>query len=260
MTTQSGDTAIITAHNISYSTHGTEILHNMSFNIRPRSLTGIIGMNGSGKTTLMKLLCNLINPSSGEINLKDKPLNSYSRRELSKNISMVFQNNPTDFDFSALQIVLMGRMPYQKMLSRETDEDFAACKQAMCQTQTWHLRNRNINSLSGGEKQRIFIARSLAQHTDVLLLDEPVANLDIKHQYEIMNLLKDIQSSRSATVVTVLHDLSLALKYSDYILALKQGNLFMIDNTEKVLTPGNISLLFEVSAGITDDKNVIITK
>ena len=91
MTTQSGDTAIITAHNISYSTHGTEILHNMSFNIRPRSLTGIIGMNGSGKTTLMKLLCNLINPSSGEINLKDKPLNSYSAGNCQKTFPWFFK-------------------------------------------------------------------------------------------------------------------------------------------------------------------------
>jgi iron complex transport system ATP-binding protein len=249
---------IISAKNITYKVKDKTILSDINLSIPQGSFTSIVGMNGSGKTTLLNLIANIIKATNGEILIKNKDINSYSVRELAQNISYVFQNNEVDFDFSALQIVMMGRTPYQKLLSTETPQDYSICQKAMQETNTWHLRNRLINSLSGGERQRVFIARSLAQNTDIILLDEPVANLDLKHQIEIMKLLKDIQTKENTTILIVLHDLSLALKYSDYVLALKDGQMRFFDTAPKVLNKQNINSLFEINAEIIQDNNIII--
>lgn len=250
---------IIKSQNIVYKIKDKTIIDNITFAIPQGTLTTLVGMNGSGKTTLLKLIANIIKPTSGEIAFENKNVASYSVRELSQNISIVFQDNNTNIDFTCLQIVLMGRMPYQKLLDADKREDFAIVEQAMKQTETWQLRNRSINSLSGGEKQRVFIARSLTQQTKVILLDEPVANLDMKHQIEIMRLLKQIQQYNNTTILIVLHDLSLALKYSDYVLALKHGQLKFYDRADKVLTAENIISLFEIDTKIVENENIIIT-
>ncbi len=249
---------IISTKNITYKVKDKTILSDINLSIPQGSFTSIVGMNGSGKTTLLNLIANIIKATNGEILIKNKDINSYSVRELAQNVSYVFQNNEVDFDFSALQIVMMGRTPYQKLLSTETPQDYSICQKAMQETNTWHLRNRLINSLSGGERQRVFIARSLAQNTDIILLDEPVANLDLKHQIEIMKLLKDIQTKENTTILIVLHDLSLALKYSDYVLALKEGQMRLFDTASKVLNKQNINSLFEINAEIIQDNNIII--
>ncbi len=217
-------------------------------------------MNGSGKTTLLKLLCGIIKPTKGEIAIDNKAVKDYSIKERSQKISIVFQSVDTDFDFSVEQIVLMGRMPYQTLLSSDKTEDFEICKQSMSATGTWHLRNRLINSLSGGEKQRVFIARALCSQTDIIMLDEPVANLDTKHQIEIMKLLRQIQKENNSTILIVLHDLSLAKKFSDYVLALKDGQMRFFDKQENVLTNENIKSLFEINAKIVENNNVIIAE
>ncbi|MBR1626136.1 MAG: ABC transporter ATP-binding protein [Bacteroidales bacterium] len=252
------DNTVIKAENITYKVKDKTILSDISFAVGKGTLTSIVGMNGSGKTTLLKLIGGIIKPVSGYVSINNKNVNAYKVKELAQNVSMVFQSNETDFDFSALQIVLMGRMPYQKLLDRDKAEDFAVCEQAMKETNTWQLKDRLINSLSGGERQRVFIARSLAQQTNIMLLDEPVANLDLKHQIEIMNLLKQIQKQSNATILIVLHDLSLALKYSDNVLALKNGRLHFFDCAGKVLNEENIPSLFEINAKIVANNNVII--
>ncbi len=251
---------IITANNIHYRIKDKEILKNLSFAIPKGSITSIIGMNGSGKTTLLKLLCGIIKPTKGEIAIDNKAVKDYSIKERSQKISIVFQSVDTDFDFSVEQIVLMGRMPYQTLLSSDKTEDFEICKQSMSATGTWHLRNRLINSLSGGEKQRVFIARALCSQTDIIMLDEPVANLDTKHQIEIMKLLRQIQKENNSTILIVLHDLSLAKKFSDYVLALKDGQMRFFDKQENVLTNENIKSLFEINAKIVENNNVIIAE
>ncbi|MBR1774681.1 MAG: ABC transporter ATP-binding protein [Bacteroidales bacterium] len=249
---------ILTCKNISYKVKDKTILSDINFSVPQGTMTSIVGMNGSGKTTLLKLVSNILKSDSGEILLENKNIKSYSVKETAQNISMVFQNNETDFDFSAQQIVLMGRMPYQKLLQADNKDDFLIVEQAMRQTNTWQLKDRLINSLSGGEKQRVFIARSLAQQTKLMLLDEPVANLDLKHQIEIMKLLKQIQKQNNTTILIVLHDLSLALKYSDNVLALKNGQMCFFDSAKTVLTQENISTLFEINASIVGNHNVII--
>ena len=249
---------IIQAEGIEYKVKDKTILSNIDFGIKEGTLTSIVGMNGSGKTTLLKLISNTIKPTKGKIRVHDKNVNSYSIKELAQHISFVFQTNDTSFDFSAQQIVLMGRMPYQKLLDRDKQEDFLIVEKAMKKTNTWHLRNRLINTLSGGERQRVFIASSLAQQTSIMLLDEPVANLDLKHQLEIMNLLKNIQKQQNTTILIVLHDLSLALKYSDNVLALKDGQMQFFDSAKTVLTSSNISSLFEINAKIVENNNIIV--
>jgi len=249
---------IISAKNIEYKIKDRTILSNINLSIPQGSFTSIVGMNGSGKTTLLNLIANIIKATKGEILIKNKNINSYTTRELAQNISFVFQINEVDFDFSALQIVMMGRTPYQKLLASDTAQDYSICKKVMQETNTWHLQDRLINSLSGGERQRVFIARALAQKTDIMLLDEPIANLDLKHQIEIMKLLKDIQTKGNTTILIVLHDLSLALKYSDYVLALKDGQMRFFDTASKVLNKININSLFEINAEIIQDNNIII--
>ncbi len=249
---------IISAKNIEYKIKDRTILSNINLSIPQGSFTSIVGMNGSGKTTLLNLIANIIKATKGEILIKNKNINSYTTRELAQNISFVFQINEVDFDFSALQIVMMGRTPYQKLLTSDTVQDYSICKKAMQETNTWHLQDRLINSLSGGERQRVFIARALAQKTDIMLLDEPIANLDLRHQIEIMKLLKNIQTKENTTILIVLHDLSLALKYSDYVLALKDGQMRFFDTASKVLNKININSLFEINAEIIQDNNIIV--
>lgn len=245
---------IIEVNNISYKIKDRFLLNDISFSLEEGGFYCVVGMNGSGKTTLIKSLTNNIVLNDGQIKIKDKDIRKYSAKQLAHNISVVFQENETMFDFSAMQIVFMGRIPYQKLLEQDSEEDFLIVKDCMERTNTWHLRNRNIKDLSGGEKQRVFIARCLAQKTPIILLDEPVSSLDIKHQFEIMELLKKINKESNTTILIILHDLSLTLKYADYVIALKDGRLVNFGSNKDVLTADNIRDIFEVKANIIDNQ------
>lgn len=251
---------ILEVNNISYKVKDKYLLKDVSFSLEEGGFYCVVGENGSGKTTLLRCLCNDLKTSSGEIKIKDKPLKDYSIKQLSKEKAVVFQSDEIAFDFSAMQIVMMGRMPYQKILSQDSEKDMLIAKECMERTNTWHLKNRNIVDLSGGEKQRVLIARCLCQQTPLILLDEPVSNLDIKHQFEVMELLKSINQDKRVTIFIILHDLSLAMKYSNYTLAMKDGSLKDFGNTKDVLTEKNIESLFGVKAKITDSYNIILEK
>ena len=157
------------------------------------------------------------------------------------------------FDFSALQIALMGRIPYQKPLYSDSKEDFQIVKQAMQRTNTWHLRDMNAKNLSGGEFQRLIIARALSQQTPLLMLDEPVSSLDIRHQFDIMNLLKQINKETNTTILIIIHDLNLAMRYCDEVILLNQGELVAKGESKQVLTQENISKHFGIKVDIVDN-------
>ena len=244
--------------NISYSTKTINILSNITLNIAPSTFTGIMGMNGSGKTTLLKLLCSAIKPTQGKIFLDKKNIKDYSVRELAHQVGVVFQNDDIQLDFSALQIVLMSRMSYQRLFSKDSPNDLIIAEDCMKKTNTLQLKDRLFTTLSGGERQRVLIARALCQQTPVILLDEPIASLDLKHQQDIINLLKTIQNNEKRTIIMVIHDLSLALQYCDNIIALKDGKMFMYDTAYKVLTPKNIKNIFCINTKIINNKHIII--
>ncbi len=248
---------MIEVKDLSCTLGGKRILSDISFRIERGGFYGIIGTNGSGKTTLLRCLTRNATYQKGSIKIEDKNLESYSFKLLARKTSLVPQHTDFMFDFSSHQIVLMGRIPYQKPLHSDRKEDLQIVESAMKETGTWHLRNSNAKTLSGGEAQRVIIARALAQKTPILFLDEPVSSLDLRHQFEIMNLLKRI-NSEGRTVVVVLHDLNLALQYCDRLLLLKDGRLVEQGETSQILTPEKISHYFQIQASLRE-KHIVFT-
>lgn len=233
------------------------ILSDLSFHIPQGSFYAIMGANGCGKTTLLRCIAGLLRPSSGEIKLSGRAINEYPIRELAKTIAFVQQHPQNDLEFSAFETVLMGRNPYQRHLQNESQADWDIVEQCMKQTNTWHLRFSLPSQMSGGELQRVMIARALAQQTPILLLDEPTSNLDISHQFEIMELLCRINSEEKKTILIVVHDLNLALRYCPKTILLKDKSIHFMGDTEEALTPSKISDVFGVESEV-DKKNITI--
>ncbi|MBQ0114142.1 MAG: ABC transporter ATP-binding protein [Bacteroidales bacterium] len=251
---------IIKAENISVSVKEKDIIKDVNFSLEKGDFCCVVGVNGSGKSTLLKTLCRTIPSTSGEVFIEEENIKALSVKNLAKKVSVVFQSADIDLDFSALQIVLMGRMPYQRILQQDKKEDLLLAEEAMRRTNTWELKDRSFPTLSGGEKQRVMIARSLCQNTSIMLLDEPIASLDVKHQFEIMELLKQINKENKVSIFMILHDLSLALQYANKILAMKDGRMKYFGVTKEVLTKENIETLFEVKAEIINNNNIILKK
>ena len=227
-----------------------EILNDISADIAGGRITAVMGPNGCGKTTLLRCVGGLMQPTGGDVLIDDNPVGSYSARALAQKVAFVRQQVHTDFEFSAFETVLMGRNPYQKRLQNESQADWDIVEQCMRQTNTWHLRFAKPNQMSGGELQRVMIARALAQQTPVLLMDEPVSNLDIAHQLEIMRLLRTTDKS----VVIVIHDLNLALQFCDDLLLIHNGNLLFHGPIAQGLTTENISMVYGVKSHMAEGR------
>lgn len=235
------------------------ILNGLDLNIQEGAMCAVLGSNGCGKTTLMRCLSGLIEPQSGKISLAGRPLKDYTTKQLAQTLSLVRQQANTDMEFSAFEIVLMGRNPYQKRLQNESESDWKIVEECMNMTNTWHLRFSTPSQMSGGELQRVMIARALAQQTPVMLLDEPTSNLDIAHQMEIMQLLCDINRNEKKTIMIVVHDLNLAYGYCSNLLLLDKGNKVFYGDMKEGLTPERIRQVFGVEAEICN-QNIFFKK
>lgn len=229
-----------------------EILSDISFDIQKGSFVSVIGPNGSGKTTLLKNMCKLLDPNSGNIKLEHKAINSYKAKHMAQKVAVVHQETNTDFDFNVGEVVLMGRYPYLKRFQNEGSHDLEIAVKSMQQTQTYHLKDKTLLSISGGERQRVMIARALTQEPEVLLLDEPISHLDIKYQMEILNLCKDLNQSQNLTVFTTLHDINLASRFSKVIIMMKDGKVFKIGTPENVITTENIKAVYDIEVEIVN--------
>lgn len=234
----------IQVQNLAYSYDDKDILKNLNIDFEENKFYSIIGPNGSGKTTFIKNLSKILEPKKNSILIEDKDIVSYKNKELAKKVSTVPQNTILDFDFSALDIVLMGRSPYISRFQSEKDKDIEIVKNSMEMTNTWHLREKNISSLSGGEQQRVLIARAIAQDTNIILLDEPISHLDLYHQVELLDTIKFL--NRNITVIAILHDLNLAAQYSDYILLMNKGKIIAKGTPEEVVTKRNIKEAYNI--------------
>ncbi|NLN15516.1 MAG: ABC transporter ATP-binding protein [Tissierellia bacterium] len=230
------------------------VLKKVSFNIRDGSFVSLIGPNGSGKSTLLKTLNNLYQPRGGSIRLYDRDLSSYKKRELARKIALVPQETNIDYDFTVEEIVMMGRHPYKKRFEMEDESDFKIVYEAMKMTNTLSLRDRLINQISGGERQRVIIAKALAQKPSIILLDEPTSNLDINHQMDILNLLKRLNRENGLTVILVIHDINLACRYSDQIIFLKDGQILGMGSPEEVVTIENMENAYNMKVAIERNK------
>jgi len=240
---------MITLDHITVS-FGRRILDNISAGIAEGRITAVMGPNGCGKTTLLRCIGGLLKPTGGQVFIDGQRVQDFSARALAQKVAFVRQQAQTDFEFSAFETVLMGRNPYQKRLQNESQADWDIVEQCMRQTGTWHLRMAKPHEMSGGELQRVMIARALAQQTPVLLMDEPVSNLDIAHQLEIMRLLRETDKS----VVIVIHDLNLALQFCDDLLLFHDGQLLYSGLVAGGLIPENILKVYGVKTHMAEGR------
>ncbi|RJP28834.1 MAG: ABC transporter ATP-binding protein [Candidatus Omnitrophota bacterium] len=222
-----------------------DVLHDISLKIEDGQFTGIIGPNGSGKSTLLRVISRYIQPSAGKITYKEKDLLSFNPHELSCEFAFVPQSIDINFSFTVMDIAMLGRIPFLKRTQWESKADYEIAAKALELTGTYKLKDRFIHELSAGEKQMVIIAKALTQKPKVLLLDEPTSHLDIGHQVQMLNLLKQLNKNEKITVVIVLHDLNLASEYCDKIVMLHEGMVSKIGQPEEVLTYQNIENVYK---------------
>ncbi|MCX6346065.1 MAG: heme ABC transporter ATP-binding protein [Armatimonadetes bacterium] len=234
----------IKADNITAGYDGERILNGVSLELAASDFVGIIGPNGSGKTTLLRAMSRSLAPECGEVRLDGKNIYSIPAREFARQVAVVPQDTIVTFDFTVLEIALMGRSPRLGRFAVEGAKDTQIAMDALARTGTLHLKDRPIMTLSGGERQRVMMARALAQEPDVLLLDEPTSHLDISFQYEIMDLVKSLNRERGLTVLAVLHDLNLASQYCDRLILIGGGEVQASGSPEDVITSENIRRVY----------------
>ncbi len=211
------------------------VLDDVSFDVEAGRFFIIIGPNGSGKTTLLKLLAALLPLKKGQIEILSRGIKQYTARDLARCMAYVPQKVPVEFPFSVTQVVLMGRAPHLGLLGFEGQADYEMARRAMAITGVDHLAHRRMDQLSGGEQQRVFIARAICQQPQILLLDEPTAALDLSHQVRLMDLMERLKNEQGVTVAMVSHDLNLAAMYADRLLLLSKGKVVRLGTPGQVL-------------------------
>ena len=237
-------TPTISADNISISYGDHHVIEEFSLAVDQGGFIGILGPNGCGKTTFLRALSRILKPDQGAVFIEGLDAESYDSRTLAKTIGCVGQETDVAFPFTVREIVLMGRYPHIGKLAPLSANDLAIADEAMKTTNTLHLADRLITEVSGGERQRVLIARTLTQQPKILLLDEPTSHLDINHQIEIMDLIRDL--APKITIIGVFHDLNLASYFCDRIVLMKEGKILAVGTPAEVLTPEKIRESFSV--------------
>jgi iron complex transport system ATP-binding protein len=225
-------------------------LDNVSVTVERGSLTGLLGPNGCGKTTLLNLLSGVLQAQHGVVSLNGMPLAGRSRREIARHLAVVPQETHPAFDYTVMEMVLMGRHPHLGPFELEGPRDLALARNALAATGTAHLAGRAYMTLSGGEKQRVVIASALTQSPDVLLLDEPTASLDLGYQLEVASLLRRLNRERGVTMVLATHDLNLAASLCDRLILMRDGRVVAQGATRDVLTASTIRRIYDVDADV----------
>ncbi len=258
----SGVPALVTGGDLAYTVNGIRILDRVSLTVRPGEFIGLIGPNGAGKTTLMKLLGGIIQPSSGEILLKGIPLKKLRQKEVARIVSYMAQEAGLGFGFPVIDVLLLGRYPYLKRFSlkrvkyrRGLKEDIGVARRMLSYVGLAGFDERPFAELSGGEKQLILFAKILVQETDLLLLDEPTANLDIKHQDQIFSMTAELTREKKAVIAAV-HNLNVAAAYCNRLILLKDGQLVADGRPEQVLKPAILDQVYGVRTSTSVDTSL----
>ena len=244
--------AVLFADHVSfrYAADGPLVVDDVTLRLADGALVGILGPNGSGKTTLLRLLSGTRRPSAGQVMLDEQPLHRMSRRDVARRIAVVPQETELAFEYSAIEIVLMGRHPHLGVFTVEGPDDLRIAREALTATGTTHLADRPFHELSGGEKQRVVIAAALAQSAGLLLLDEPTASLDLGYQLEVSSLLQRLNQGQGVTMAISTHDLNLAASICRELILMRDGRVLATGPTNEVLTPENVQRLYDVEADV----------
>jgi iron complex transport system ATP-binding protein len=254
---------MLALHNISAGYASRLVLQNVSLNVTAGEFVGLIGPNGSGKTTLLRVISGVLPSRQGEVWLGGRKLREMGRRNVAKRVAHLLQECALGLAFSVREVVLMGRSPHLPRFGRETERDLAIVERAMDLAKVLHIADQPITEISGGERQRAFIAMCLAQEPQVFLLDEPTSHLDIGHQLSILNLIRSLNRQTRMTVVAVFHDLNLAAEYCDRLILLDRGRVVAAGTPVDVLTTEMMRNVFaaEVVVGrnpVSDAPHIIL--
>ncbi len=241
------------ARDIRCAYDGREVLHGLDLAVAGGEFLGVLGPNGSGKSTLLRAITGVLPLTSGEVRLFGRPLRELKRREIARRVGVVPQAGATPFEFTVREVVGMGRSPHIGRLRGERDSDRAAIEAALERTDTRELADRLISELSGGEAQRVIVARALAQEPELLLLDEPTAFLDLSHQIEVFELLRRLNRDEGMTVLCVSHDVNLASLYCDRLVLLRDGMVADEGRPGDVITPERIKEVYGASVLVDNE-------
>lgn len=243
----------IKTENVNVVLEDNNILKDINIEVDNKEVVGIIGPNGSGKSTLLKCIYRVLKPSNGIVKFDYADIKNISVKESSKKLAVLSQHNNYNFDFTVKEIVLMGRSPHKKFMERDNKEDYDIVNDALKKVDMMNFKDRNFQSLSGGEQQRVILARALAQQPKCLILDEPTNHLDIKYQLQLMRIVRSL----NIEVIAAIHDLNIAAMYCDKIYVLKDGKIVQYGTPKEILTPQLIKNVYEVDAKLIVDKDIV---
>ena len=249
---------LLSAEGITKSFGATQVLSGITLSVAPGEPVGLFGPNGSGKTTLLKILDGMLLPHEGEVFVRGKSMVTLKRGDVARAVAMVAQENFFRFDFSVLEVVLMGRFPHLGRLQFEKGKDLRIAVNALRATHSLELSGRSIHELSGGEKQRVLLARALTQEPGVILLDEPTSFLDLKYKKEIFDLIAGLTQEKGLAVVVVSHDIDLVSQYCHRIVMLKQGSVHLAGTPDQVIAAASIEEVYECAVLV--DRNPLTGK
>jgi len=242
---------LVKTQNLCGGYDGKLVVRDLNLTLQTGEWLSLVGANGSGKSTFLKLLCRLLNPTDGTVLLDGKTIHHSPPNLVAQKMAILPQQQTIPTGLTVYQLVCLGRTPHQPWWQWELDsKDRQKVEAALTQTQLEAYRDRPVTQLSGGERQRAFLALALAQDPKVLLLDEPTTYLDINYQLQLLELLKKLNQEQELTIITVLHDINLAARYSDRLALLKQGSLYRVGTTAEVLVPEIIAQVFGVEVAI----------
>lgn len=234
----------------------TKILQNLNVTIPKGKVTTIIGPNGCGKSTLLKTIGRILKKQSGDIFLQEQNMQAMSTREIAQRLAILSQSPSGPGQLKVAELIAYGRYPHRKNLGKLTDVDKEKIQWAMDITKTATFANREIDALSGGQRQRVWLAMALAQETDILLLDEPTTYLDMAHQLEVLEIVETLNREHGCTIVMVLHDLNHAARYSDELIAMKDGHVVCFGTPQDIMTNEVLKQVFQIDAQILRDGDV----
>ena len=237
---------------LSVAMGNAQVLSNINLDFRTGEVTALLGHNGSGKSTLLKVLARQLKPAHGDVSLLGTSVSNTGARAFARTVGFLPQHTPGTDGLTVEELVALGRYPWRGPLGRYNDEDRQLIQQAIADTGLTRFKHRSADTLSGGERQRAWIAMLLAQQTQCLLLDEPISALDVKHQVDTLRLVRDLAHKRDLTVVVVLHDVDLAARFCDRLVAIRQGELIADGTPEQIMDSSVLESIYDVPMGVME--------